>query len=118
MAEEIVFNAHANSIDLCLKAKGVALTDDEMDAITQITVTVEDTLISTLAANKATGPIKWRQAGYEGGAIHIGLGAQSLAEGKYRCWVVIRDDDHPTGFVWGNKGFDLRVREDVEASEE
>ena len=114
MGIETLYLDHDNSVDFILKAKGIALTDNQMDTITQITATVEDTLILTLAANKASGPIKWRQTGYDTGEIKLFFGDQTLTKGTYKVWIVIYDAINTDGIVWGF--FQLKILEDIEAS--
>ena len=112
MAEEIVFKGHDNTLDLCLKADGVA---QDLSAATKITVTLEDVLITS--TDKAAGLITWDQDGYDTGEIRLHLGAQSITEGRYRAVITVYDAENTNGVVWG-KGIDIRVRDDVEASEE
>ena len=112
MAEEIVYLGHDNTLDLCLKADGAA---QDLSAATKITASIDGTLISS--TDKAAGVITWDQSGYDTGEIRLDLGEQSLNAGQHRMVIVVYDAGNTNGVVWG-KGIDIRVREDVEASEE
>lgn len=113
MSTEFVFNAHDNYIGLILKSDGTALTEDEMDLITKITATFNDTLVSS--EDKAAGPIRWRQTGYAASEIRLYLGDQSISAGKYRVPIIVYDATNDDGIVWDI--IDVVVRDDVEASE-
>lgn len=112
MTEDIVYLGHDNTIDFLLTADNVAY--DLVNA-TKITASIDGTLISS--TDKAAGLITWDQDGYDTGEIRLDLGAQSLIEGQHRMVIVVYDAGNTNGVVWG-KGIGIRVREDVEASEE
>ena len=86
----------------------------DLSAATKITASIDGTLISS--TDKAAGLITWDQSGYDTGEIRLDLGAQSLSAGQHRMVIVVYDDDNTNGIVWG-KGVNIRVRDDVEASE-
>jgi len=106
MDNEILYLSHDNTIDLILKKEDAngdqtALTNDEMDAITQITATFGTTKISTLAANKDTGPIRWRQTGYDPGEIRLVLGGETITADLYpKVPIIVYDADNTDGVVW------------------
>lgn len=115
MIREYVFLGHANSIDLILKSKRVE--DDlpvpqDLAAVNKITLTVGTVLVSS--TNQEGDPIRWVQAGYETGEVHISLGALALAPGTYRVPLVVYDTENPEGIVWGY--IPVEVVEEVEAS--
>ncbi len=88
MDTEVTYLGHDNTIALALwkdNDSGVMtlLTDDEMDEITEITASFGSTKVSTLVANKAAGPIRWRQSGYATGEIRLLLGDQSITVDLY-----------------------------------
>ena len=117
MASETVWLGHDNTIDLVLKKDGVALTDDEMDAITQITVTFGSILITS--TNQADDPIRWRVNGYETGEIRISVGGESIPPRVYdNVWITVYDAANTDGVVWSTDGdtISVDVRADVEAT--
>lgn len=88
MDTEVTYLGHDNTIALALwkdNDSGVLtlLTNDEMDAITEITASFGSTKVSTLAANKATGAIRWSQTGFATGEIRLLLGDQSITADLY-----------------------------------
>jgi hypothetical protein len=96
MATEFIYLGHDNTVDLILKADGVAI---DTAAITSMTATFGSTTITS--NNKATGPIKWDQAGYDTGEIRLDMGAETIPVGTYDCWINVYDPSNPEGVVWG-----------------
>lgn len=115
MATETIWLAHDNTVDLQLQKDGVALTDDEMDAITKITASLGSILIES--TNQAADPIRWRQAGYDTGEIRLSFGAESIPAREYRMRLVVYDTANTGGVVWHDESFPyvkVRVRSDPE----
>jgi hypothetical protein len=98
MLTEIVYLSHDNTIDLILKADGVAVN---LSSVTKMTVTFEGvTLTST---NKSTDPILWNQVGYELGEVRLVLGGTTIVANSYRnVYLVVYDPIYPDGIVWGS----------------
>ena len=116
MASETVWLGHDNSIDLVLKKDGVALTNDEMDAITKITATFGSILIES--TNQAADPIRWRGSGYDTGEIRISVGAETIPPRVYNhVWLTVYDASNTDGIVWSTDGdtISVHVRADIEA---
>ena len=116
MADETIWLGHDNTIDLQLKKDGVALTNDEMDAITMITASFGSILISS--ENEAGDPIRWRQSGYDTGEIRIDVGGESIPPRTYNhVWLVVYDASNTEGVVWSTNGeaISVDVRSEVEA---
>jgi hypothetical protein len=110
MAVEVVYLGHDNSIDLLLKADGVAY---DLANTTQINLTIGGTTITSINGN--TDPIKWYRAGYDTGEMRMFLGDQDIDPGTYRrAWIVVFDYDNNEGIVWGN--IRITVKAEVEES--
>lgn len=108
---EIVYLGHDNSVDLLLKADGVAV---DLAAVTAATITVGDVTISS--DNEDTDPIRWAKSGYTTGEIRLFLGVESIVASTtvYPAYLVIYDAENPNGIVWGY--VPIRVMEEVEKS--
>ena len=104
---EIVYLTHNNTIDLLLKADGVA---QDLASVTKITATFGSTTISS--TNKTTGAIKWDNAGYDTGEIRLDLGGQSISAGDYYIPIVVYDPINTLGVVWGYIA--IQVKADVD----
>jgi len=105
---EIVYLGHDNTIDLQLKADGVA---QDLSAVTKITATFGTLRISS--TNKAAGVITWDQAGYSTGEIRMALGDELIPAGGYGVPIVVYDPSNTDGAVWGP--INVLVESDVEA---
>ena len=116
MAVEVIWLGHDNTVDLSLKKDGVALTDDEMDGITQITASFGSILITS--TNQAGDPIRWRQTGYDDGEIRISVGGESIAPNTYDVYLVVYDSANTDGVVWSTDGDTVKVKviSEVEAN--
>lgn len=110
MAAETVYLGHDNTIDLILKAGGVAV---DLTSVDTITLTINGATIAS--ENGATDPIRWIQLGYATGKIRISLGEQAISPGRYPAVLVVYDPSNPNGVVWGE--IDVRVNEEVEMPE-
>lgn len=105
---EIVYLTHNNTIDLLLKADGIA---QNLSAVTKITATFGSTTISS--TNKTTGAIKWDNAGYDTGEILLDLGGQDIVAGVYYVPIVVYDAVNTLGVVWGY--ISVQVKPDVDS---
>jgi len=106
---EIIYLGRSNTIDLLLKADGVAV---DLTDVTAISLTVNgDKFEST---NKAAGFITWDQVGYATGEIRIALGAQTITPGTFDAPLIVTDPTNPTGLDWGDVS--VRVLSDREGT--
>ena len=102
---EPIYLGHDNTINLQLTADSVAV---DTSGFTKVTATLESEAgvkltVTTLAAAKATGSIKWDQSGYDTGEIRIKFGDQSLTGGqRHTLKVVAYDSTNTDGVVWGD----------------
>ena len=76
MQTEIIYLARNNTIDLTLKADGVA---QDLSSVTKITATIGSDLLESEDATG--GVIRWSGDGYSTGEIRIVAGAESLTAG-------------------------------------
>ena len=109
MTTEIVYLGHDNTIDLILKADGVA---QDLSSVTKITATFESTTIES--TDHAAGVVLWNNDGYDTGEIRLDLGDQSIDPGGYDVPIVTYDPSNANGVVWGK--IHIAVRVEVEAS--
>ena len=100
MTTEIVYDGHDNTIDLLLKANGVAydLTDT-----TRMTLEVGDDTIDSDVSGSA---FDWAPG--VTGKLILALGDESLPTGTYRATLTVYDPTNTDGIVWGT--FKLIVR--------
>jgi len=96
MEREIVYLGHENSIDLILKADGIAVA---LTSVTRMTLTLGTTLIDS--ENGGADPIRWIQTGYATGEIRLFLGDQTISAGNYQAPLVVYDPTNTDGIVWG-----------------
>ena len=96
MKTEIVYLGHDNSIDIILKADGVAVP---LDDVTDMSLTFGTTLIES--DNGAADPLRWDKEGYDVGEVRIFLGDQTITPGSYKAPLVVYDPTNPEGVVWG-----------------
>ena len=106
---EFIWLGHDNTIDLLLKADGVAT---DLASVTKITITLGSKLITSTDA--AAGLITWDQAGYDTGEIRMGLGGQTITAGSYSAPLIVYDAANTTGIMWGYVA--CEVKADVEVS--
>lgn len=107
---ETIYQAHDNSIDLILKADGVAVGTS---TVTMITASFGTVLCKSTDA--ASGIIRWNQAGYDTGEIRMFLGsATSVVPDKYLdVPIVVYDPTNSNGVVWGTVEIDVLARVDA-----
>ena len=100
MTTEVTYLGHDNTIDLLLKADGIA---HDLSSVTRMTLEVDsvtvDSAISTSAFDWATGTT---------GKLILILGDESLIAGEYRATLTVYDSTNTDGIVWGS--FKLIVR--------
>ena len=93
MTTEIVYNGHDNTIDLLLKADGVA---EDLSSVTRMTLEVAgstiDSDVSGAAFDWATGVT---------GKLILALGDEGLTAGSYRATLTVYDSTNTDGIVWG-----------------
>jgi hypothetical protein len=116
---QLVYIGHDNAISVVLKIQGPEddaprlLTNDEMDAITEITLTVGNVLIESPKATMAG--IFWRQSGYAQAEVRIMVGAVTgIAAGTDDAPLVVYDASNTHGVVWGT--IPIRVLADPEGT--
>ncbi len=95
MDTEYVYLGRDNSIDLLLKADGVAV---DLASVTKITASFKGTLVSS--TTPTTGAIRWSGAGYDTGEIRLFLGAQTIPAGKYSVPIIVYDPANTSGVQW------------------
>lgn len=113
MKTELVFLGHDNSIDLILKADGVAV---DMTPATLMTITIGGVTITS--DNGDADPIRWNKAGYDVGEVRLFLGSEAIIPGHYRATLVVYDTTNTDGVVWENAGLfiPMEVKAEVEAA--
>ena len=109
MQTEVLFLGRNNTIDLLLKADGVA---QDLSSVTKITATIGSDLLTS--TNATAGVIRWSGDGFDTGEIRIVSGAESLAAGKYDVPIVVYDAANTSGIDWGI--VPIEVKADREAS--
>lgn len=95
MSVETVYLGHDNSIDMILKADGVA---QSLAAVTSMTLTFGTLKITS--TNQVNDVIKWNQGGYATGEVRFFLGAQNIPPGLYTAPLVVYDASNDDGIVW------------------
>ncbi len=95
MDTEYVYLGRDNSIDLLLKADGVAA---DLASVTKITASFKGTLVSS--TNSTAGAIRWSGAGYATGEIRLFLGSQTIPAGRYDVPIVVYDPANTSGVQW------------------
>ena len=116
MKKETVFLGHDNSIDLLLKADGVA---QDLSSVTKITASFGSVLISS--EDSTGGAIRWSGTGYETGEIRLLLGDQAIPAGKYKVPIIVYDPANANGIHWSvdsaelDYGVPIVVKADSEA---
>jgi hypothetical protein len=113
MKTETVFLGRDNSVDLLLKADGVAA---DLSSVTKITASFKGTLISS--ENSTAGVIRWGGAGFDTGEIQLHLGGQSIPVGKYSVPIVVYDAANANGIQWTVSSTEFGVPMLVKADQE
>jgi hypothetical protein len=108
MTTEIVWLGHDNTIDLLLKANGIA---QDLSAVTKITATFGTVTITS--TDKAAGVITWDQAGYDTGEIRMDLGGEAINARGYIIHIVVYDPSNTNGIVWGTVQAVVKVKFDA-----
>lgn len=113
MDTEYVYLGRSNSIDLLLKADGVAA---DLSSVTKITASFNGTLVSS--TNSTAGTIRWSGVGFVTGEIRLLLGTESIPTGKYSVPIIVYDPANTTGIQWSVSSTQLGVPMKVVASQE
>jgi hypothetical protein len=97
MTPEHVYLDHDNTIDLILKADGVAVS---LASVTKISLAVGSVLIES--TNQAADPIQWAKSGYATGEVRIAIGGVSglVAGVRYDAPLIVYDSTNDDGIVW------------------
>lgn len=110
MATEILYLERDNTIDLILKADGVA---QDLSGITSIKAVIGTVTITS--TDKATGEIKWDQPGYDTGEIRLDCGANSglitQGAGVWDVPIIVFDAGNPNGISWGDVRIEVVAKE-------
>lgn len=93
MTTENVYLGHDNTIDLLLKADGVAV---DLSAVTRMTLEVGD---DTVDSGESPDAFDW-DTGTTGKVI-LNLGGESLTPRTYRATLTVYDPDNTNGIIWG-----------------
>jgi len=100
MATEYLYLGRENTIDLILKADGVAV---DLSAVTQIKAVFNTVVISS--TNPAAGLIKWAQGGYDTGEIRLDCAGDTNLEtqgaGIWDVPIITYDPSNTDGIQWG-----------------
>lgn len=110
MESEVLYLGHDNTIDLLLKADGVAV---DLSSVNQITASFNSKLISSTDA--AAGLITWAQDGYDTGEIRIAVGGQAIPAGKYNVPIIVYDAANTNGIHWGYVPFEVIADDEAAA---
>jgi hypothetical protein len=95
MKLEIAYLGHDNSIDLILKADGVA---QPLASFTKMTLTFDTLLVSS--TNLDTDPIRWGKLGYGTGEVRLFLGGIPVPPKSYNVPLILFDSSDLEGIVW------------------
>lgn len=109
MKLETVYLGHDNSIDVLLKADGVA---QDLSGVTKMTLTFGTKKVES--TNQTNDPILWNKGGYQTGEVRFFLGGVSITPKTYHAPLIVYDVDNDDGIVWGY--FDVVVVAEVEAA--
>ena len=93
MTTEIVYDGHDNTIDLLLKADGVA---QDLSSVTRMTLEVGSSIVDSAVSGSA---FDWAP-GVTGKLILV-LGDEGLTAGSYRATLTVYDSTNTDGIVWG-----------------
>lgn len=100
MATEKLYLGRDNTVDLVLKADGVAV---DLAAVTEIKATFDQ--VEIISTDPATGLIKWNQGGYDTGEIRLECAADSTlvaqGGGTWDVPIVVIDPSNALGIDWG-----------------
>lgn len=100
MATEKLYLGRDNTVDLVLKADGVAV---DLAAVTSIKATFNQ--VEIISTDKAAGLIKWDQGGWDTGEIHLDCAddsdLKSQGGGTWDVAIVVVDPSNTKGIDWG-----------------
>ncbi len=92
---EYVYTGRDNTVDLLLKADGVAV---DLSTVTRMLVADVDGAFS-VDSSTSPGAFDWNPGST--GKLVITLGDESIPVGKYKCQLIVYDPTNPDGVVWG-----------------
>lgn len=92
MVYEIVYLGHDNTIDLLLRADGVAY---DITSTTRMTLDFGGTVIDSAVH---TSVFDWSDGD---GKLYLTLGDETIATGTYEADLVVYDSVHTNGIMWG-----------------
>lgn len=108
MITEVVHIGHANTIDLLLMADGAV---PSLASVRRMTLALDNGTVFNSATSPAsfdwTKTLTTSEASKIPGAkagdskLVLSLGALGIAAGEYDAELVVFDDEHTTGIVWG-----------------
>lgn len=90
---ETVYLGYDNTIDLILKADGVAV---DLSSVTRITLDFDGTIVDSDVSADA---FDWNTG--TTGKISLSLGQETISVGTYNVQLVVYDPDNTHGVVWG-----------------
>ena len=93
MTTERTYAGHDNTIDLLLKANGVA---QNLSGVTRMTLEVSTKTVDSDVSGDA---FDW-DTGTTGKVI-LALGAEGLTEGTWQATLTVYDSSNTNGIVWG-----------------
>jgi len=96
-----------NTVDLCLKEGGIALTVAEMSAITRMVLKVGSV---TVDSDDDPDCFDWTSG--VAGKVILDLGPQTLLVGANQARLIVYSADNANGLAWGNEPFEIIVGDD------
>ena len=101
MATEKLYLDRDNTVDLILKAEGVAV---DLAPVTEIKAVFDQ--VEIISTDKAAGLITWDQGGYDTGEIRLECADDSTLKsqggGTWDVAIISIDGSNPIGVHWGN----------------
>ena len=93
MTTEVTYLGHDNTIDLLLKADGVA---QSLSGVTRMTLEVGTVTVDSDVSGSA---FDWAPG--VTGKLILALGAEGLTEGTWQATLTVYDASNTNGIVWG-----------------
>lgn len=93
---ETVYNGRDNTIDLLLKADGVA---QDLSTVTRMVVAEQDDAFSV---DSATSPDAFDWATGTTGVVVFAFGGEGITAGYHQCRLIVYDPTNANGVVWGS----------------
>ena len=104
MITEYSYNNRDNTVDLLLKADGVA---EPLDSVNRMVLIDKD---GNVLVDENTSPGAFSRSADVTGKVVLSLGNESLTAGSYYVHLVVYDPDNTDGIVWNNQPFLLIVK--------